>query len=461
MIGLNKSLALRTKLSGKKRKLGGPEMTTETVLPFDKEYVTSFSKEMGEPAWLTEQRVNALATAETLPFPKPDKTNITKWNFTQFDKHIVKSEDYASLADLPEEVKSLIGTEEGEKTLYIQRNNRPTILSVSEELKNQGVVFVDIFTAAREHGDLLQKFFMKDAVKVDEHKLTALHAAFMNGGVFLYVPKNVEVSTPVQAVFIHDDKEANVFNHVLVVAEDNSSVTYVENYISTVEEANSIFNIVTEVVAGTNATVQYGAVDTLAKGVTTYVNRRGVTGRDARIEWALGLMNDGNTVSDNVTNLVGDGSVGDMKMVTVGRGEQTQNFTTSVVHWGKHTDGQILKHGVTKDSATSIFNGIGKIEYGATKSNAEQESRVLMLSEKARGDANPILLIDEDDVTAGHAASVGRVDPLQLYYLMSRGIPKTEAERLVIHGFLAPVVNELPIEGVKKQLVEVIERKVR
>jgi Fe-S cluster assembly protein SufD len=114
-----------------------------------------------------------------------------------------------------------------------------------------------------------------------------------------------------------------------------------------------------------------------------------------------------------------------------------------------------------KDSASSIFNGIGKIEHGASKSNAEQESRVLMLSEKARGDANPILLIDEDDVTAGHAASVGRVDPLQLYYLMSRGISQKEAERLVIHGFLAPVVNALPIEGVKKQLTAVIERKVK
>ena len=209
------------------------------------------------------------------------------------------------------------------------------------------------------------------------------------------------------------------------------------------------------------AKVQYGAVDTLAKGITTYVNRRGSAGRDARIEWALGLMNDGNTISENTTNLVGDGSYGDTKTVVVGRGEQTQNFTTKVVHFGKNTEGYILKHGVMKDSASSIFNGIGKIEHGASKSNAEQESRVLMLSEKARGDANPILLIDEDDVTAGHAASVGRVDPVQLYYLMSRGIPKKEAERLVIHGFLAPVVNQLPIEGVKKQLTEVIERKVR
>ena len=108
----------------------------------------------------------------------------------------------------------------------------------------------------------------------------------------------------------------------------------------------------------------------------------------------------------------------------------------------------------------SIFNAIGKIENGATRANAVQESRVLMLSGDARGDANPILLIDEDDVTAGHAASVGRVDELQLYYLMSRGITKEEAERLIIHGFLEPVVSLLPIESVKKQLTHVIERKI-
>ncbi|WP_206207728.1 SufD family Fe-S cluster assembly protein, partial [Virgibacillus indicus] len=124
------------------------------------------------------------------------------------------------------------------------------------------------------------------------------------------------------------------------------------------------------------------------------------------------------------------------------------------------THGHILQHGVMKEKATSIFNAIGKIEHGATRSNAEQESRVLMLSEKARGDANPILFIDEDDVTAGHAASVGRVDPMQLYYLMSRGITQTEAERLVIHGFLAPVVSKLPIASVREQLTKIIERKV-
>ncbi|MGG1676891.1 Fe-S cluster assembly protein SufD [Neobacillus sp. NRS-1170] len=433
-------------------------MTTETKLPFDKGFVSSFSKETGEPAWFAELRLKALEHFEELPMPRPDKTKIDKWNFTQFNQHVVKSAAYNSLAELPEEVKALV---EENKNLYIQRNQTPGFLSLSEDLKAKGVIFTDIFTAAKNHGDILKKYYMTQAINADEHRLTALHAALVNGGAFLYVPKNVEISEPIQAVFVQDDAQANLFNHVIVVADDNSSVTYVENYISTMEETNTLANILTEVIANSNAKVQYGAVDYLAKGITTYVNRRGVAGRDARIEWALGLMNEGNTISENTTNLLGDGAYADTKTVVVGRGEQTQNFTTKVVHFGKHTEGYILKHGVMKDSASSIFNGIGKIEHGASKSNAEQESRVLMLSEKARGDANPILLIDEDDVTAGHAASVGRVDKIQLYYLMSRGIPKKEAERLVIHGFLAPVVNQLPIEGVKKQLTEVIERKVR
>ncbi|MDR7079002.1 Fe-S cluster assembly protein SufD [Neobacillus niacini] len=436
-------------------------MTTETNLSFDKDFVRSFSKEMNEPAWLEELRLKALELSENLPMPRPDKTKIDKWNFTQFDRHTVKSDGFSSLVELPEEVKALIGDEAAAKNLYIQRNHTPAYISLTEELKGQGVIFTDIFSAVREHGNLVKKYFLTEAVKVDEHRLIALHAALVNGGAFLYIPKNVEIKEPIHSIYLHDNAETNLFNHVIVVADDNSSVTYVENYLSTLESANSVFNIVTEVIAKAGAKVQYGAVDTLAKGITTYVNRRGAAGRDARIEWSLGLMNEGNTISENTTNLVGDGAIGDTKTVVVGRGEQTQNFTTKVVHYGKNTEGYILKHGVMKDSASSIFNGIGHILHGASKSNAEQESRVLMLSEKARGDANPILLIDEDDVTAGHAASVGRVDPVQLYYLMSRGIPKKEAERLVIHGFLAPVVNQLPIEGVKKQLTAVIERKVR
>ena len=434
-------------------------MTVETKMALTEQDVRSFSANMNEAEWMAEFRADALAKVEQLPMPTPDKTKIDKWNFIEFPAHAVVSETFATLADLPAEAKEIVG--EDQENIYVQRNNTPAFISLSDELKAKGVILTDIFTATRDHSELVKKYFMTDGVKVDEHKLTALHAALVNGGVFVYVPKNVVVEEPLQVLFLHDDAQASLFNHVIIVADANSSLTYVENYLSTVEEAAGQANIIAEVFAGDNSKVIYGAVDVLAKGFTTYVNRRGVTGASARIEWALGLMNDSDTISENITHLVGNGSSSDLKTVVVGRGNQKQNFTSEIVHWGLDTDGFILKHGVMKESSSSIFNGIGRIAKGATRSNAVQESRVLMLSEKARGDANPILLIDEDDVTAGHAASVGRVDPLQLFYLMSRGISQQEAERLVIHGFLAPVVSKLPIEGVKKQLTEVIERKVR
>ncbi|MCK6258362.1 Fe-S cluster assembly protein SufD [Fictibacillus sp. KIGAM418] len=431
-------------------------MSVETSLKYDRDYVSKFSESRQEPAWLSELRLRALELAQQLPMPKPDKTKIDKWNLTEFN-HVSTAEESA---DLPEQVKALIGDEEAGNLLVI-RNGNVAHSSVTEELASQGVIFTDFVTAAQKHGDLLQKYFMKEAVSIDENRLTAIHAALVTNGAFIYVPKNVELKTPLQAIYFHDDEQTGLVNHVIIAAEDNSSVTYVENYLSTNENSESVANIVSEVFAGSGAKVVYGAVDNLAKGMTSYISRRGHAGRDARIEWALGQLNDGNTVSDNTTHLVGDGSFTDTKTVNIGQGDQKQNFVAQIFHHGKSSEGYILTHGVMKDSASSIFNGITKIEHGATKSNGEQTERVLMLSEKARGDANPILLIDEDDVTAGHAASVGRIDPIQLFYLMSRGISKAEAERLIIHGFLGPVVNEMPLESVKKRLVEVIERKVR
>ncbi|HHY71795.1 MAG TPA: Fe-S cluster assembly protein SufD [Bacillus bacterium] len=433
-------------------------MTVETKLPYDAEYVSQFSKTVGEPEWLKNLRIEALQKVNELPLPKADKTKIDNWNFTNFN-HGIKKDAVQSLEQLPNEIKALVNVDAKNQNLLIQRNGSLAYTAISEELSNQGVIFTDIVTAATTHSELLRKYFMTKAVTVDEHKLTALHAALLNGGTFIYVPKNVEVKEPLQVIYWQDEETA-LFNHVIVVAEDSSSVTYIENYLSFSTKEN-VANIIAEVIAGANTKVHYGAVDNFASGMTAYVNRRGVVGKDGRIEWALGQMNDGNTVSENITNLKGDGSFADSKTVTVCRGDQKQNITTKIIHFGKYSEGNILNHGVVRDEATNIFNGIGKIEHGATKSNAEQTSRVLMLSEQARGDANPILLIDEDDVMAGHAASVGRVDPIQLYYLMSRGIEKREAERLIIHGFLKPVVNELAIENVKNQLVEVIERKVR
>lgn len=434
-------------------------MSAETIV-YDETYIREFSERHQEPDWFLQQRLRGLELSKELALPKPDKTKIENWNFHDF-KHYVENENISSLDVLPEDVKNLLGKGQEAGNVIVQQNVSVVYKELSEDLKSKGVIFTDIWTALKEHEDLVKKYFMTEAVQIDEHRLTALHTALLNGGVFLYVPKNVEVDVPLQTVFWQDDERIGLFNHVLIVADDNSSVTYVENYLSTKAGEHSVANIITEVIVGNNAIVRYGAVDHLSATVTTYVNRRGRIANDGRIEWALGQMNDGNTVSENWTKCVGNGSTSEAKMVTIGRGEQKQNFTVRIDQIGQHSDGQIFAAGVMKEEATGIFNTIGKIFQNGKKSNAEQTSRMLMLSKKARGDVNPILLIDEDDVTAGHAASVGQVDDLQMYYLMSRGISRDEAERMIVRGFLDPVVTELPIEGVKQALESVIERKIQ
>lgn len=222
-----------------------------------------------------------------------------------------------------------------------------------------------------------------------------------------------------------------------------------------------VHNSVVEVFVKPGAKVQFASVHQLDRSFTDLSYRRALVENDGKIDWILGEMNDGNCMSDTTSILRGNGSASNTRVLCVGSAAQQLNLTTRAVHFGKSSDSDMVTRAVMRDEATAIINGITKIEHGATGANGEQTEKVMMLSPKARGDANPMLLIDEDEVTAGHAASVGQVDPNQIYYLMSRGISRQEAERLIIYGFLAPVVSSIPIGKLSEQLQTLVERKLQ
>lgn len=431
-------------------------MSVDTQLRFGREAITEFSKANQEPAWFLEQRLSALQAAEQLPLPALEKTKIDNWNTDQFIPFQTAAKVSAA-AELDEVVQAQIDAD-AVTNLLVQKNASTVFHAVQEDLAKQGVIFTDLATALRQHGDLVQKYLLQ-AVKFDEHRLTALHAAVVNGGVFLYVPKNVELEQPFQAVFQVAGEGALLCPHVLIVAEAHSKVAYVDTYVSA-EGESMVANSIVEVFVGAGASVQVASVRSLSGKVHDYAFRRAIVERDGKMEWILGEMNDGNTVANNTTVLKGTGAGAETKTVSVGTGAQRQNLTSQVQHIGTHSESEMVSKAVMTDEATTILNGITKIEKGAEKANGEQAENILMLSEKARGDANPILLIDEDDVKAGHAASVGRVSEESIYYLMSRGITRQEAERLIILGFLEPVVAEIPIEEVKNRLRQALERKL-
>ncbi len=433
-------------------------MSTPTT-SFGRDAAAAIARSKNEPAWLVAWREEAGELATQLDLPKPEKLPLTRWTLDQYGVNR-PGQTASSISDLPAAITALLPEEES-SALIVQHNSSVVYTQLSEELKVQGVILTSLEDAARNHEELLRKHFMT-AYARDEHKLAAVHAALWNGGVFLYVPRNVAIEVPIQALLFVDDAEATFMPHVLVIAESNSRVAFVEQVASSLKATSStlLHNSAVEVFAKSGAVVRYAAVHQMDASAIDIAYRRAILDSDARIEWIVGDLHNGNSITDTKSVLKGNGSSSDSKIISVGTGNQRMSLTTQAVHFGRSTESDMITRAVMKDEATAIINGITKIEKGATKANGQQTEKVLMLSPKARGDANPILLIDEDDVKAGHAASVGQVNADQVYYLMSRGITRKEAERLIIHGFLDPVVSEIPLKGLREQLHRILERKL-
>ncbi len=422
-----------------------------------KEKLNLFSLGKEEPAWFLEKRQEALALIDTLKLPSFQRA---KYNDFKLLNQPLAENDFETSEELSANIlPDFLGMEN--QPFLFQTDSVTNFSQLPQDLIDAGVIFCDLQSAIADYPELVKKYYMTTAVKADENKLTAFHSAFVDNGSFLYVPDNVEIKEPIEVVFAQTATNRAYVKHVLIVAGRNAKFSYLERFIAPTEsEVEISANIIAEVIAGPGSTVKYSAMDQLGKNVTAYVNRRGYLLKDAMIDWAIGVMSDGNILADFDTDLVGDGAHSEIKAVAISSGQQKQIIDTRVTNKAPHTVGHILQHGVIMDQATLTFNGIGHILKGAHGSDAQQESRVLMLSDGARGDANPILLIDDNDVTAGHAASVGQLDPSELYYLMSRGLKEDQAQRLVIRGFLGSVITAIPVKKTRDEFIEVIEGKL-
>ena len=412
-----------------------------------KELIHEFSQLHAEPEWLASLRQQAFDKMEQLDLPVIERVKFHRWNLG--DGRISDSEPLTSVPDF---------TALGDNLKFIQMGTQTVLEQLPADLAEQGVVFTDFHSALEEIPELVEQYFMS-AVKYDEDKLAAYHTAYFNSGAVLYVPDNVEIDQPIEGIFYQDSESDVPFNkHILIIAGKHSKVNYLER-LETYGEGTvpTTANITVEVIAQAGAQIKFSAIDRLGENVTAYISRRGKLDNDAMIDWAIGVMNEGNVVADFDSDLYGKGSHADMKVVALSSGKQVQGIDTRVTNYGCNSIGNILQHGVILEKGTLTFNGIGHIIKGAKGADAQQESRVLMLSDQARSDANPILLIDENDVTAGHAASIGQVDPEDMYYLMSRGLDKATAERLLVRGFLGSVIVEIPVKEVRDEMIENID----
>lgn len=421
-----------------------------TELNSAKEQILAASKANNEPQQLIDRRLNARELMEKLRLPRMQRFDFRTWPLIA-DQPLKWIKSDTNLVEKPtadDEVLKV--TQFGQTLLHV---------NLPQKLRDQGVILTDIFTAAREYPELFNKYFMT-AINPEENRLTAYHLAYLNAGLFLYIPKNVEIEKPIEVEIIQDStQDEPLISHILVIADRGSRIKFIQ-HLTTVGDHENAANMMIELMAQENSEIDFSSLDEFGPHTHTYFKRRADIGKDAHVEWAVGLMNDGATVGDMDSELLGDGGYANSKMIAVTTRDQEVGVNNRVTNHGKHTTGLINQRGVILEKSELIFNGIGQIIHGAHGAKADQQNRVLIMSDQARGDANPILLIDENDVEAGHAASVGPVDQQQMYYLMSRGIPRAQAERMVIRGFLGVVLSAIPAADVRNKLITILERKL-
>ena len=401
-----------------------------------------------EPTWFLNTRKLALYKSYTLPFPKLESMELERWNLFNVDFSTLRLENEGNVDIAEYGINS-------DDFAVVQKNNTIVHINIPEKYDDE-VVIKDIFTAMND--DHIKDSFMS-VVDYAESKVTAVHYTLLNAGLFIDVKDNAVIEEPLQYIVI-SDKEQSLFNHVTIQVGNNAKFNFIENYVNNQKEDEAPFSLVSEVVAHEGAQINYSSITNQPGEKRGTILRRGLTYRDSLINWNVAAMDEADVYHDNTTNILGDGSEANLKIVTLGVKEQKTYFNSEVVNQGLSSKGDILQHGVLLDRSHIVFNGVGFIVKGATGSNAYQSSRMLTLSSEAKADANPMLLIDENDVMAGHGASLGRIDEEQLYYLQSRGLTRKESSRLLVHGFLSPVISELTVDKIKELVTVLIDEKI-
>lgn len=401
-----------------------------------------------EPTWFLNTRKLALYKSYTLPFPKLESMELERWNLFNVDFSTLRLENEGNVNIAEYGINS-------DDFAVVQKNNTIVHVNIPEKYADK-VVIKDIFSAMSD--DHIKDSFMS-VVDYAESKVTAVHYTLLNAGLFIDVKDNAVIEEPLQYIVI-SDKEQSLFNHVTIQVGNNAKFNFIENYVNNQKEDKAPFSLVSEVVAHEGAQVNYSSITNQPGEKRGTILRRGLTYRDSLINWNVAAMDEADVYHDNTTNILGDGSEANLKIVTLGVKEQKTYFNSEVVNQGLSSKGDILQHGVLLDRSHIVFNGVGFIVKGATGSNAYQSSRMLTLSSEAKADANPMLLIDENDVMAGHGASLGRIDEEQLYYLQSRGLTRKESSRLLVHGFLSPVISELTVDKIKELVTVLIDEKI-
>ncbi|MBI2558057.1 Fe-S cluster assembly protein SufD [Candidatus Woesearchaeota archaeon] len=323
---------------------------------------------------------------------------------------------------------------------------------LSEDLVEKGVILTDINTAFEKY-PIAKEYFFKSTL-IGRDKFVALSAAYFTNGIFLYVPKNVELDEPIRAIFKLDDR--NCILHNLIIVEQNSKIDFIEEYSNKEIENGQLNCCVTEVFANADSRINFYHLNNLTKNLYNFTNIVGTEERNAEINWISGCFGGKLNKLRIDTHFNGQGSRCSNIGIFLGKGKEHIDFTTNMHHNNLNTTNDVLVDGILKDESSSVYRGLIKIPKEGQKTNSYLANHILKLGDKTLANSIPSLKIDANDVKASHGATIGQIDEEHLFYLMSRGMSRAEAEKLIVEGFFEPVIQKIPSEELKEKIREMV-----
>lgn len=412
------------------------DAATDAIGAFSREAIERLSHEQNEPAWMLAKRLRAW----TLYCEMPGQVgNSTLPISRRLDLRDVRLED---ISELP------------------RQNSVDTSVDKGKDGQQEGVIYLPLSEALQKNTALIERYFMTECVQVNDSKFAALHAAFWSEGIFLYVSKNVKMSIPIENPLSMDPANGASFPHTLIIADEGASVTFIDSSWSETVKKPAFMNSVVEIIAGPGATVNYISSQLLGENVDYFTFKKAVGKKDSTVNWYEIAL--GGRISQSSIQLIMDeeGAAGEMFGIYFPGNGQQMEYDTLQVHAAPRTKSNLLYKGALQGNAKTIFNGIIQVHKGAQRTDAYQANKNILLSSDAHADSIPTLEIEANDVRCTHGVTVGPIDEEVLYYLMSRGLSREEATRMLVVGFLVPVIDKIPVLKTRDKIREYIESRI-
>ena len=416
--------------------------------------VREISAQKDEPPWVLESRLKALEIYNAKPMPTwgGDLSNLEKvldqiYFYVRPQERMERSGD-----DVPDNIKDTfekLGIPEAERNILAgvgaQYESEMVYNSLKEEWDAKGVIFDSIEDGLKNHPELFRKYF-GTVIPSADNKFSAMNSAVWSGGSFVYIPKGVDLDTPLQAYFRVNQEQMGQFERTLIIADEGSKAHYIEGCTAPVYSTESFHSGVIEIVVEAGAHFRYTTIQNWSNNMYNLVTQRALVHENATMEWLDGNLGSKLTMKYPSCFLVGEGAHGSVLSIAYAGDGQHQDTGGKVVHAAPNTSSQIVSKSISKGTGRSTYRGLCKVYEGSTNSRSNVQCDALLLHPTSRTDTYPYIEIEEKQANIGHEATVSKVGEEQLFYLMSRGMSEEEAMALIVRGFIEPIAKLLPLE---------------